>query len=207
MSPKNPQHPPIPLSLGTGDLSTYSGPLWRVHRVRGRHRSAWNALRDYGPLHQSRWDPHPEPVGRHPGVGVSYTGTDFQTAFVEMFQSRRAITLTDEQALTAWTPQRPLTLLDLIADGWALRHGASASLPNAGKSTCRNWARAIYAELGGQIDGISVPSTMTGTSMAVLFSPAADAFPPAPAFSRILAHPAVETLALAVSEQVDWPIR
>ncbi len=166
----------------------------------------WNGLRDFGPLPRFRWEPHPLPVQNHPGVGVSYTAAGVVTAFAEVFQERRAITLTGQQLLTAWMPSRTLELLDLSRNHWALHHGASASLPAAPKSTCRNWAASIYAELGTQIDGLYVPSTVTGDPVAVLFSRAATAFPMAPDFSRPLTHVSVEKLALQAADTLRWPI-
>lgn len=206
MTSKNPQKPTQPLTLNPSDLFSYSGPLWRIHRVRGANRMAWDGLREYGPLHQFRWEPHPLPVQDHPGVGVSYTATDYETAFAEVFQERRAITLTDHQVLSAWSPSRPLELLDLTGK-WALRHGASASLHGAPKNTCRNWAQGIHTAMGSRIDGLYVPSTLTGVPMVVLFSQAASACPPAPVLSRSLTHVAVEALALKAAASLKWPIR
>jgi hypothetical protein len=168
---------------------------------------AWNGLREFGPLPRFRWEPHPLPVQNHPGVGVSHTAADYVTAFAEVFQERRAITVTGQLVLTAWMPSRTLELLDLTGNNWALHHGASASLPGAPKSTCRNWAQTICAELGSQIDGLCVPSTVTGEPVVVLFARAATAFPVAPGFSRPLTHVAVEDLALKAADTLRWPIR
>ncbi|WP_343900481.1 RES family NAD+ phosphorylase [Arthrobacter rhombi] len=207
MTAKNPRRPDRPLTLDVADIHRCSGPLWRIHRSVGTHRMEWNGLREFGPLPQFRWEPHPLPMQNHPGVGVSYTAANYVTAFAEVFQERRAITLTEQHVLAAWLPSRTLELLDLSGNYWALHHGASASLPGAPKSTCRNWAATIFAELGSQIDGLYVPSTVTGDPMAVLFARAATAFPPAPGFSRPLTHVSVEKLALQAADTLRWPIR
>ncbi|MGO2534204.1 RES family NAD+ phosphorylase [Arthrobacter rhombi] len=204
---KNPQRPDRPLTLALGDICQHVGPLWRIHRVNGTHRMAWNGLRDFGPLQQFRWEPHPLPRGHHPGVGISYTAIDPTTAFAEVFQGRRAVTLTDQYVLTAWMPSRSLELLDLTANHWALHHGASASLPAAPKSTCRNWAERIHAEWGSRIDGLHVPSTLTGNPVVVLFARAATAFPAAPSLSRPLTHVSVEQMALKAADTLRWPLR
>ncbi|WP_417218746.1 RES family NAD+ phosphorylase [Arthrobacter sp.] len=189
------------------DIHRYTGPLWRIHRSVGTHRMEWNELREFGPLPQFRWEPHPLPMQNHPGVGVSYTAADYATAFAEVFQQRRAITLTGQHVLTAWLPSRTLELLDIGGNHWALHHGASASLPGAPKSTCRNWAAAICAEWGSRIDGLYVPSTVTGDPVIVLFARAATAFPTAPGFSRPLTHVSVEHLALKAADTLRWPLR
>jgi len=167
----------------------------------------WNGLREYGPLPQFRWEPHPPPLQHHPGIGVSYTATNYVRALAKVFQERRAITLTGQHVLTAWLPSRTLELLDLGGNYGAVHHGASASRPGAPTSTCRNWAASIYAELGTQIDGLYVPSTATGDTVTVLFARAATAFPLAPGFSRPLTHVSVEKLALNAADTLRWPIR
>ena len=46
--------------------------LTRIYRSGGAHPSEWSDFREHGPL-DGRFDPHPEPVGPHPGIGVMYT--------------------------------------------------------------------------------------------------------------------------------------
>ena len=206
--PKNPRTPPTALTVRSGEIATYTGPLWRIHTTTGAHPAAWNALRRYGPLSDYRWEPHPPPPRTHPAVAVSYTAQDYETAFAEVFQRDRAITLTPDRTLSGWLPSRPLALLDVIASNWALRHRASASLPHTPKNTCRAWANAIWEQLGHQVDGLLAPSTvLIGKPMVVLFPRAASAFPIAPSFSRNLNHSDVATLAVRVGRRLDWPVR
>jgi hypothetical protein len=162
--PKNPRTPPGPLTVEPGEIVDFDGALWRIHRTTGAHPSAWDALRTYGPLPAMRWDPHPPPVADHPGCGVSYAATTPRTTFYEVFQDRRAITLTDSQSISAWTPARTLRLLDLTDSHWLVRHGASASLPHTRKDTCRSWAHEIWEQLGTRIDGLLTPSTVNGAA-------------------------------------------
>lgn len=171
----------------------------------------WNELRWHGPIRSNRWDPQAGPLSVRATAGVSYVGTDYATAFAEVFQGDRAITLTADRALSGWRPSRPLELLNLTggegAGDWAVRHGASASLPQAPKSTCRAWARAILGQLGERIDGLLVPSTVTGDPMVVLFPRSTTAFPTAPSFSRTLEQADVLTLAVRVRNRLGWLIR
>lgn len=207
MSAKNPRTPGA-LTIDISDLHTFdtTRPLFRIHTIKGNHPMAWNGLREFGPLELARWDPHPPPRQHHPGVGVTYCATDPITAFAEVFQNRRRIRVTSTQAITAWFPIRPLRLLDLTGL-WATRHGASASLSSAQKSTCRNWAHAIHHHQGGPtLDGLYALSTMTHQPMVVLFSPAASAFPSAPQFSQLLSHPAAQMLAVRASHKLGWPV-
>lgn len=172
---------------------------------------AWDELRWNGPISSNRWDPQPGPLSARSTAGVSYTAPDYTTAFAEIFQNDRALTLTAERALSSWLPARPLELLNLTGGSgsgdWAVRHGASASLPQAPKSTCRAWASAIHEQLGEQIDGLLVPSTVTGDQMVVLYTRSVDAFPIAPSISRTLEQSDVLTLVVRVRDRLGWPIR
>lgn len=209
--PKNPRTPPASLTLSAGDIVDWGGPLWRLHATGGTHPSRWDELRRTGPVPSCRWDPQPGPLGTPSSAGVSYAAPSPITSFAEVFQRDRTLSLTGDLTLSGWRPTRTLQLLDLLAgpDGsdWALRHGASASLPQAPRSTCRAWAVAIHDQLGDRIDGLLVPSTVLGDPMTVLFTRAGDAFPTAPAFSRGLDHPGVAVLAVTVRQRTGWPIR
>lgn len=172
---------------------------------------AWNELRWNGPISSNRWDPQPGPLSARSTSGVSYTAPDYATAFAEIFQNDRAITLTADRALSGWFPTRPLELLNLTggrgSGDWAVRHGASASLSQAPKSTSRAWASAIHEQLGEQIDGLLVPSTIIGDQRVVLFARSADASPIAPSFSRTLEQADVLSFAVRVRDRLGWPIR
>lgn len=209
--PKNPRKPRARLTVAPEHLRTYRGPLWRIHSTTGTHPSGWNELRSYGPISRFRWDPHPQPAASHPDAAVSYTASSYDTAFAEVFQDDRAITLTSSQALSAWHTARPLRLLDLIGSDWAVHQGASASLPQAPKDTCRNWANAIWRQLSsgceGVVDGLYAPSTVLGDPMVVLFPRAGTSFPPAPEFSRALNHAVVTAMALRTATRLRWPVR
>lgn len=200
---KNPRRPPAPLTFAPDDVVSFTAALWRIHRVAGAHPSAWDELREYGPLPSMRWDPHPLPLGDHVGFGVSYAGSDVTTVVAESFQSRRVIALSGQQELVGWVPTRPLSLLN-ASSAWVLRNGASASLHAAPKSTCRAWAQAIRAERG-DLDGLLVPSTMTGKPMVVLFGPAASAFPASPAFAEPLDTPLARALVVPAARELAWP--
>ncbi len=208
---KNPRRPSVPLTLPDGTVASFGGPLWRIHAVAGRHPMAWDELRWNGPIRSNRWDPQAGPLSVRSVAGVSYTAPAYTTAFAELFQRDRAITLTAERALSGWRPSRPLDLLNLIGGegngDWAVRHGASASLPQASKDICRAWAAAIHDQLGDRLDGLLVPSTVTGDPVIVLFSRSVAAFPAAPSFSRNLEHADVLTLAARVRERLGWSIR
>jgi hypothetical protein len=209
--PKNPRRPRHPLVLEPKHVVRHTGRLYRIHRVRGAHPSQWDNLRAYGPLPGFRWDPHPSPLGDHPEAAVSYTAPGFITAFSEVFQRDRAITVTSHQVLSGWEPTRPLELLDLCGSDWALRNGASASLPHVRKDICQGWAHAIWSQFGrGRdplLDGLLAPSTVIGDPMIVLWPSARSAFPAVPAFSRPLIHPDVAVLAVKAGRRLGWPVR
>lgn len=142
----------------------------------------------------------------HATTGVSYTAHDYVTAFAEVFQKERRIDLSPDRTLTGWTPHRRLELLDPTVNDWAIRHQASASLASAPRNICRAWAREIWRQLGPKIDGLLVPSTITGNPVIVLFPRSVSAFPAAPAFSRSLDHGHVAILATRVSQKLRWPL-
>jgi RES domain len=201
---KNPRAPRQDLTGEATDFISYSDVLWRIHRTIGVHRSRWDQLRAWGPV-DSRWDPHPPPPGDQPDAAVLYASTDVPTAFGEVFQHRRAITLTDQLNLAGWIPVRPLRLLDLTGT-WPVRNGASASLHAAPKATCRRWAQVIRSTWP-DIDGLWVPSTITLRNMVVLFAPGADSFPSGPSLSRPINHPGLAALVVESAQQLGWPVR
>lgn len=203
--PKAPQAPPRSLVAEPADVVDYSGVLWRAHRATGAHVLPWNALRSYGPLPSMRWDPHSgTQPGSHPEC-VLYAAADVATAVAETFQTTRVIdTRTGAPRLTAWQPVRPLRLLDLSGT-WLTRNGASMALVAAPRSTCRRWSGAIHAALP-HLDGLAVPSTMTGGLNLVLWVAATDSLPESPSFSRALTHPMVWSIAQAAAAEIGYRV-
>lgn len=196
---KVPASPPASLQRNASDVLTVQDVLWRIHRTQGPHVVAWNALRTFGPVATGRYDPHPLPPGAS-GEGVTYAAGDIATALAEVFQVTRVIdTASSAPQLTAWTPVRPLRLLNLTAT-WAVRNQASAQLNAAPRRTCQNWARAIRAAWP-DLDGLRAVSTMTGSPTTVLWTPAATSFPALPGFSRPLSHPVIWALASRIGAQ------
>lgn len=185
---RNPAEPPGALVRTGGDIVESSAMIWRVHRVGGPRRDSWRTFRHFGPMPTGRFDPHPYPLGPHPGYGMCYTAGDVGTCVAEVFAPTRSVQ-TDGFHLTGWAPTRPLRLLDLSGD-WALRNGASHSLYAAPRRVCRNWSHAIR-DTWPDLDGLWVPSTLTGETNVALYEPATDAMPDSPRFSRQLANPAV----------------
>jgi len=178
--------------------------LWRVHRAAGAHVLPWNALRRFGPLPSMRYDPQPPPPGES-AEGVLYATTDPTTGLAEVFQVTRLIdTVSFQPHLTAWAPTRPLRLLDLTG-AWALRNSAAHALAAAPRNTVRSWVRAIRAAWP-DLDGLWTPSTLTGRPNVVLFNPAADGFPPAPAFSRPLGHPVVRAIVARAAADIGYRV-
>jgi hypothetical protein len=203
--PKAPRTPPEHLIREPHDIADYTGTLWRVHRTEGEHVLPWNTLRTYGPLPSMRWDPHPSPQPISAAEGVLYAAADIATSLAEVYQTTRVIdTRAGAPTLTAWQPQRRLHLLDLSGT-WLIRNTASAALLAAPRSTCRRWARAIYTTWP-ELDGLYVPSTMTGRPNIVLWKAAADSIPTMPSFSRPLTHPLVWSIAQAAADEIGYRI-
>jgi hypothetical protein len=202
---KAPRTPPEQLIREPDDTADYSDTLWRVHRTEGEHVLPWNTLRTYGPLPSMRWDPHPGPQPSSQAEGVLYAAADVATSLAEVYQTTRVIdTRAGAPTLTAWQPQRRLRLLDLSGT-WLLRNTASVALLAAPRSVCRRWTRAIYTTWP-DLDGLYVPSTMTGRPNIVLWNAAADAIPTMPLFSRPLTHPLVWSIAQAAAAEIGYRI-
>jgi hypothetical protein len=203
--PKAPRTPPKKLSREPHDIANHPGTLWRVHRTEGEHVLPWNKLRTYGPLPTMRWDPHPGPQPISAAECVLYAAADVATSLAEVYQTTRVIdTRAGAPTLAAWQPQRRLRLLDLSGT-WLLRNTASAALLAAPRSICRRWARAIYT-IWPELDGLYVPSTMTGRPNIVLWNAAADSIPTMPSFSRPLTHPLVWSIAQAAAAEIGYHI-
>jgi hypothetical protein len=203
--PKAPRTPPGRLIRESPDISDYTGTLWRVHRTEGEHVLPWNKLPTYGPLPSMRWDPHPGLEPASAAEGVLYAAADIATSLAEVYQTTRVIdTRAGAATLTAWQPHRRLSLLDLSGT-WLLRNTASAALLAAPRSICRRWARAIYTTWP-ELDGLYVPSTMTGRPNIVLWTAAADSIPAMPSFSRPLTHPLVWSIAQAAADEIGYRI-
>lgn len=202
-APKTPRTPPAQLIRERRDVVTHTDIIWRIHRTRGEHVLPWNQLRTFGPLPSMRWDQHPVPGPGPSAVGILYGASDVGTAVAEVFQTTRIVdTVTGAPTLTGWRPTRPLGLLDL-SDTWSLRNGASAALSTAPRPVCRRWARAISVAWP-DLDGLRVPSTMTGRPNIVLWSSAADAMPELPLFSRPLDHPLVWSIVQAAASEIGY---
>jgi hypothetical protein len=201
--PKAPRTPPEPLVIEPHDIVEYTGTLWRIHRTTGEHVLPWNVLRTYGPLPTMRYEPHPGPPPAVTDDGVLYATTDVETGLAEVYQTTRVIdTRTSAPTLTAWEPRRALRLLDLSGT-WLLRNQASSALLAAPGSTCQAGSRAIY-RTWTDLDGLHVPSTMTGRINVVLWTAAADSFPDAPSFTRPLSHPLVWSIVKAAAMEIRY---
>ena len=176
--------------------------LWRVQPTTGRHVVAWNALRRYGPVAGGRFDPQ-EPPPHEQSEGVQYLALDLPTAVAEHFQATRVIDRRRRSpAVVAWRPSRTLRLVDLTG-AWPLRVGASHVLNTGPRDRCQEWARCIRAAFR-RIDGLWYTSSMTGRPCVALFSPAASAFPRAPEFSQLLAHPGLTPWLAAASREIGF---
>lgn len=207
--PKAPNVSSVPLTITSADVQTWSGPLLRIAPTRSAHPLPFGALRLFGPVAGQRWDPHPPGVPQQHSSrwGVLYTSSTLVAACAETGQRSRTIDRhTGAPAITLWTPTRPLELLDLSADStWAVRHRASSSLITRPAPSCQAWAHQIVTSLGAQIDGLYVPSTMTGTNV-VLFGRAADTFPAYPSNRVPMNDPAAFPALQRIADTIGYDL-
>ncbi|MFT4233017.1 MAG: hypothetical protein QM606_09615 [Leucobacter sp.] len=164
----------------------------RVFRAGGRHPVEWFSFREFGPL-DARFDPHPEPVGEHPGCGVMYTvlegargareGTAaldsaFAACILEVFQQHRVIRPSaGSPTLAVFEPARPLRLLDLSDSDWIAVAGGNGAIASGERGRAREWARAVRKRYPA-LDGVVCASSVVPSArVAALWSPAEDALP------------------------------
>ncbi len=176
--------------------------LWRVHRTSGGHVVPWNRLRYWGPSATMRFDPH-EPPPHTQDRGVSYTALTVPTALAEVFQQTRVInSRRGTPYLTAWSPTRALSLLDLTGN-WPIQAGASHVINTGRRDYCRAWARAIHTAWP-ELDGLWHHSSMTGGDAVTMFTHAGDSFPSRPMLSVPLDHPGLRGHLLAAAAQLNY---
>lgn len=166
-----------------------TSPLWQVADNAGAYPVRFGHMRSFGLLPTARFDPHPPPAADHPIERVLYAAGDLATALAERFQHNREIRGTQPATpgVYAWAPRRALHLIDL-RDSGAIRLGSSHVINTGPKSSTRAWARAIRTGWPNA-EGLVYSSSMTGRTCVALWTPAADSFPPAPAFAKLLSDP------------------
>ena len=179
--------------------------VWRSHRTEGAHILGWNAFREYGPL--LRFDPHPRPVGPHPGHHVWYGATTPLAALAEAFQAPRTIDrFHGRPYLTGLRFTRELRLLDLATDStgsWATRAGGTYALSTGPHSTTQAWARRII-EAFPDLDGLRYNSRFAGDPCIALFTAATTAMPTRPVISQPLAHPGIALRIANASQRLGY---
>lgn len=200
---KVPRRPAQPLQRTPADVLRVRPRLTRIARTIGRHTLAWNHLRHFGPLPNMRWDPHPPPLQEHPSHAVGYAAPSITSALAEVFQTGHIIDVNAGRPhLIIWQPLRALRLLDLTGT-WPIRNGAAYALQAAPKATCRTWSNQIF-EQWPDLDGLWVPSTMTGQPIAVLGPAAAASFPSSPDLNLPLNDPSVYRLVVLAAATIGY---
>lgn len=180
--------------------------LWRLVFTRAKHALPWNAPRVHGP--HARFDPHPRPIGHHPGEGVWYSAVDPATALGECFQrDRRIDTRTDDPYLYALRLGRPVRVLDLTAGStWVVRAGGHHGLAHEQHAVAQHWARAIRVA-DPDLDGLMYRSSYGPSSSLVLFSPATDALSAAELeLERPLQHRELRDLVVSAADVLGYEV-
>ncbi len=170
----------------------------RIHPLGGRHPTAWNEMRHFGPT-TSRFDHHTEPPRRHPTRSIAYL-TDgskrFVAALAEYFQDGNGGVgpidrFTRQPAITQFVTAADVELLNLDT-GWVTRAGGNQAIVSGRRSRAREWARAIYAEQL-RVHGVAFGSSVWGPGKCLaLWDRGAAVFSASPLTSRTLADPGLE---------------
>jgi hypothetical protein len=179
--------------------------LWRIYFQSGRHPTAWNAFRQFGPISVSRFDHHLPPAATQ-GRGILYASPDGSVPFAEVFQDGRVIDRTrDGPWLVAFDLEVPVALLDL-AGAWPTRAGASAAINSGPRPRARRWSQRIY-EAYPVVVGLWYRSSMGGNRPAVaLYERAAPALPARPVFHRSLADSALTAIVLRAARRFGYAV-
>ena len=181
--------------------------LWRVYYRASAHPAAWNKLREFGPVEDMRFDPHPLPKGVHPGIGVTYAASSSQTALAEAFQERLIDRRDMHPAIAGWVPTRPLTLLDLTSR-WPVLNKGAAAIMMGDKEYTQAWARAIEYQLRDEIDGLYYLSSVDSQPCMALFTRTqrVNAWPARPDFAVALSDPALKPIMADMVEEYDYKV-
>jgi hypothetical protein len=177
--------PPHPLLVPALTTALQAGAwLWRIYPTGGRHPSAWNDFRFFGPTH-SRFDHH-DPPPRAQARGILYAAAEPTTCLAEAFQATRIIDRTSNAPwLVGFEVVRDVVLLDLMGL-WPTQAGASMSVSSGPRPRARRWSQAIYAEYP-TVEGLLYPSSMHANRPTIaLYERARTSLPVAPSFHRAL---------------------
>ncbi len=179
--------------------------LVRIYFQGGRHPTAWNTFRHYGPA-SARYDHHLPPP-RLQERGILYAALHATTCLAEVFQARRVIDRRQNDPwLVALIVAAPLTLLDLTG-AWPTRASASMAISTGFHARTRRWSQAIYAAYPA-IDGLWYASSMHANQPALaLYERAAGKLAPAPLYHRALADPLLAGKLEHAAALFGWPIR
>lgn len=199
--------PPATLTLDPAvDIVRHEGFLFRVYATAGDHPQDWDELREFGPIPDMRFDPHPSPIGDHPGYGVMYTGLDHVTALAEVYQEEHVIDRgVKGNALVFWEVTRPLELLDLT-ERWPVRNKGAAAMQMGDKANTSAWAHAIRTQFADQVDGLYHRSSVDNQLMITLFERSRDSFPDRPDFNELLIDSACDELILDACEVLEYTV-
>lgn len=165
--------------------------VWRIYFRSGRHPTAWNTFRRYGPT-SSRFDHHQLPKGTQDrGILYGAVGPNgVRTALAETFQTKRDVDRHhNDPWLAAFDLESDLELLDTRGE-WPIRARGNAAINSGARSQSRKWSQAIYNQYT-TVKGISYPSSLNNDHCVALYERADAALPLAPSFNRPLSDPAL----------------
>lgn len=195
------------ITLTNDVLTPFQDSLWRVYYRGGSHPAQWNTRRDFGPIAEMRFDPHVFGKPRwQPGIEVYYAATTPRTALAETFNRGKAIDrLGGDPAITEWVPTRPLTLVDLTSTSVTKISVAAVQMTGT-VARSRAFARELYKQHGGDIDGIYSRSSVNNGSNVILFSRAASAFPLHPSADALLTATYSNVLVFDAASTLGWAV-
>lgn len=191
--------------------------LGRIHTLGGKHPTAWNDFRTFGPT-GARFDHHPDPPGVHPGRGILYaapavpdphgeTQDVLRTCVAEVYRDNNLLDLsTRTPYFTVLELTSPVRLLDVVDGDWVTAAGANAAISSGPRAAARQWSRAIYDHYTGTaaVHGIVYQcSNRPPDRSVVLFERAHFALPARPVLSEPLNHVGLRPWMAAAAEDLN----
>jgi len=181
--------------------------LTRIYFQGGRHPTAWDAFRHFGPT-SSRFDHH-TPPRRSQRRGILYATVEadaFKTALAEVFQETRTVEPgLNDPWLAVFEVSRDLRLVD-TSGAWPVRAGGNMAINSGSRAKARAWSRVIYGSYA-DVDGIWYPSSINNKPCIALYERAGDALPASTSFNEALNSPKLLRGILAAATQLNYVLR
>ncbi len=201
--PKRPLPPYEPREVTTIEPGSS---WWRVYAAGGEFPSAWNQLRNFGPLSAARFDHQLPPPHVDEARAVCYLADLPHACFAECFQDGRTIDRSRKSPwLVQFTASESIRCLNL-SGAWPTRVGASQAISSGRRDTARLWSQAIYEDYS-DVQGLLYASSMFGGGVCLaLYEKGRVLLPANPHFNRPLVDPGLDSVLREIAGLIGYVI-